>query len=194
VKLLAAIAAVLALAACSSGRAEPGLPPAKPGPAVVFVSLGGSETSGSDLEFPQVLRDRWTQVLYDDSLPTRAVHFNLAEGSQLVAEGVAGELPLALRSEPTIATVWFGPTDEMVNTSVGAFKADLATIVSALVGEGARVFVATDTGTKYDAVIAEVVESGDAVAVPVSGLSDPLGAGGHAVVAERFADAIGKVT
>jgi hypothetical protein len=194
VRSLAAIVVVLALAACgSSDRAETGPPPVDPGPAVVFVSMGSSETAGSDLEFPQVLQDRWTQVLYRDSLPTRAVHINTAEGAQLVNEGVADELPLALSSEPTIATVWFGLTDELVDTPVGAFKEDLDRIVGALVRAGARVFVATDAGTKYDAVIAEVVESEGAVAVSVSGLSEPLGAEGHAAVAERFADAIGTV-
>jgi hypothetical protein len=194
VKVLAALAAMLALAACAGDRIDAGPPPTEPGPAVVFVSLGGSETAGSDLEFPQVLQDRWTQHLYRDSLPTRAVHLNMAEGSLLVGEGVTDELPLALTSEPTIATVWFGSADELVDTSVEAFEADLDLIVGALTRAGARVFVATETGTKYDAAIAEVVESEDAVAVPVSGLSRPLGAEGHAAVAERFAEAIGTVT
>ena len=189
-----AFLAVVVLAACSNGPADPGPPAAKRGGRVLFVSLGGDETAGSDLDFPAVVESRWTQVLYRSAFPTRAVHLNLAGDQQSIGDGERTQLQLAVEARPTVAAVWFGNGyEEAIATPVDVFQADLSTIVQGLKAAGARVFVATDTGTVYEDAIARVVADEQVTGVSVASLSDPLGVAGHAEAARRFGAAIGKV-
>jgi len=191
---LVALVGLLVAAACSGGETRETLAPAEGGGRVELVTLGGSETSGADLDFPAVVRDRWTQRLYRDALPTRAVHVNLDQSERLVHDGVDAQLPLALRAKPTIATVWFGPDDEAVDTPIESFTVDLEAVIRGLMDSGAEVFVATETGTRYDQGIDTIVSAEGATPVPVTDLSDPLGPAGHADAAERFGAAIGEVS
>ncbi len=160
---------------------------------MVLTSLGDGETAGSDLGFPDALRSRWTELLYRDALPTRAIHIDLGEVDQSVADGVATQLRTAEEARPTIATVWFATFDQMNGTAPDRYEADLTTIVQGLKQAGAKVFVATNTGTRYDAAIARVVKTEKVTGVSIGGLTSPLGKAGHAEVAKRFARAIGKV-
>jgi len=109
------------------------------GPAITYVALGGTETSGDDLDDP--LRDSWSQLFFR-MLPRRAVHVNLAGESSTAAGALRAQVPAAVELEPTLATVWLGPDDAVQGTPPERFERDLAEILRTLrAGGDVRVLV-----------------------------------------------------
>lgn len=183
----------LVLAACTSRPAAQGPEPERLGVPVVLVTLGGDETAGSDLGFPEVVRSRWPQIVFRDALPTRAVWVNLSREGLLVADALRAQADLVTADPPTIVTVWFGHGDELAGTPVATFERELRDVVDPLVEDGASVYVVTGRSDLYeDAISAVIVESG-AIAIDLTDLPRPLGIAGHAEAARRVAEAIGTV-
>jgi lysophospholipase L1-like esterase len=137
------VVAALAMlaAACTATPAREVPPPAPTGPAVVYVAVGASETTGVGSDVP--LRDAWPRVLYRTALPETAVFVNMGIPGATVAQALAEELPYALQLRPTLVTVWLNVNDMIAGVSADDYEQQLDTLVKGLRRDGAtRVLVA----------------------------------------------------
>ncbi|MFN2607526.1 MAG: SGNH/GDSL hydrolase family protein [Acidimicrobiales bacterium] len=137
-----AAVALLVAAACSTPTGK-GLPPAAAptGPAITYVAVGASETTGFGADQP--LRNGWPQVLDRTALPPTAVFVNMGIPGATVASAIKDELPQALTVKPTLATVWLNVNDIIAGVSADDYERDLTSLVHGLRGAGAtRVLVA----------------------------------------------------
>ena len=191
---------VLVTACTSAGdqTAATTIPPADDsGPPVVFVALGGGETTG--LGLPDSLRQAWPQLLFGEALPRRAVHVNLSSPEATVAQALDAQVPAALELRPTLATVWLTSGDALAGTPLPRYERDLEVVVGRLLEEaGARVLVAKGPAAPagpasvepYHAAVERVVERTGAELVDLSDLDPDLGVAAHRQAADTFAEAI----
>lgn len=189
------------LAACSTAgdqTAPSTIPPAdETGPPVVFVAVGGGETTGHGL--PDHLRQAWPQLLYREGLPRRAVHVNVASPGATVAQALDVQVPAALELGPTLVTVWLTSGDAEAGTAVASYERDLELVVRRLQDPGgARVLVATGPAEPgglppvepYHAAGRRVAERTGADLVDLSGLNPDLGVTAHRQAADAFTEAV----
>jgi lysophospholipase L1-like esterase len=198
--VLCALVLVL-LPGCSSAgdqTTSSTLPPADDaGPPVIFVALGGGETTG--LGLPDSLRQAWPQLVFGDALPRQAVHVNVSSPGATVAQALDQQVPAALELGPTLATVWLTSGDARSGTRVAVYERDLERVVRRLQDGGvARVLVAagpevpeaTASGEAYRAAVTRVVERTGTRLVDLSGLEPELGVAGHRRAADAFIAAL----
>jgi acyl-CoA thioesterase I len=145
--LMAALAAAMALAACSSGQpaasrgpAPSSARPASPAP-VVYAAVGASDTVGVGARDPA--REAWPTVFFSTALAAGSVYYNLGIPGETTQAALAGELPEALAAQPTLATIWLNVDDLAAGVSAADYEAQLGQLVHALRRGGrARVLVA----------------------------------------------------
>ncbi len=188
------------IGACSSAGDQTTastLPPSDDtGPPVVFVAVGGGETTG--LRLPDSLRQSWPQLLFTEALPRRGVHVNLSSPGATVAQALDQQVPAALELGPTLATVWLTGGDARAGTSVAAYERDLEVVVRRFQEVGTRVLVATGPPSPEDAVAVEpygaaaerVAQRTGTQLVDLSGLDPDLGVVGHRQAADAFMAAL----
>ncbi len=199
VPLVAVLLAVLVAACATAGDQTTAstIPPAdNTGPPVVFVAVGGGETTG--VRLPDSLRQSWPQLLFTEALPRRAVLVNLSSPGATVAQALDQQVPAALELGPTLATVWLTRGDVRAGTSVAAYERDLELVVRRLQDSGARVLVATGPPSPEDAVpVGPYGAAAERVAqrtgtqfVDLSALDSELGVAGHRQAADAFMAAL----
>ncbi len=199
--LLMVLLAVLSLiGACSTAGDQTTvstLPPSDDtGPPVVFVAVGGGETTG--LRLPDSLRQSWPQLLFTEALPRRGVHVNLSSPGATVAQALDQQVPAALELGPTLTTVWLTGGDARAGTPVAAYERDLELVVRRLQDSGARVLVATGPPSPedpvpvgpYGAAAERVAQRTGTQLVDLSGLDPELGVAGHRQAADAFMSAL----
>ncbi len=195
------LVAVSTIVACQSGapagKGTSARRPAAEGPPVVYVAVGGAETTGRGLADP--LREAWSQRLYRQAFPRRTVHVNLAETGATVERALADQVPGALALEVTVATVWLGAADAEVRTPPARFRAGLEQVVERL-GRGGRARVLLLLGpapfaggtSPMAAEVRAVAGRTTAELVDLTGID--LGeARAQQQVADRVADVLGPV-
>ena len=142
-RLLHACAGLVAFAfaACSSDPFEAGPPIESPGPRLVYVAVGASETVGIGSEEP--LREAWPQVLYRTALPRSATLINLGVPGSTVEEALEQQAPEAVRLQPDLVTVWLNVNDIIAGVSPEEYEPNLEALVSTLRrGGDTQLFVA----------------------------------------------------
>lgn len=191
---------VLLASACASVDGESALGPTIPpsddsGPPVVFVSVGGAETLGANLD--DQLRQSWPQLLLGDGLPRRAVHVNLATPDATAGEALDRQVPAALEVGPTLATVWLADGDAQDGTSVAAYRRELDQVVRRLGEGGARVLVVVGPSPEgdlaldaYNDAAAEVASAAGVELADLTGAVSGLDAAGHRQVAMMLAELV----
>jgi acyl-CoA thioesterase I len=137
--LVGALVTVLVLAGCVGSPSR--VPPVSDaGPAGLYVALGASDAVGVGAERPTT--QSWPQVLYREAMPRATVFVNLAVEGSTVGQALAGQIPEALRLEPSVATVSFGVNDLRAGVEAGEFERGLGELVRLLRRGGAtRVLV-----------------------------------------------------
>ncbi len=138
----ALLMALVGSAACTGpGLGDTAPPVETPGPPLLYVAVGASETVGIGADEP--LRDAWPQVLYRTALPRSATFVNMGIPGATVADALERELPDAVALEPDLATVWLNVNDIIAGVTPSEFERDLGTLVHTLRRGGAtRVLVA----------------------------------------------------
>jgi hypothetical protein len=98
------VAALVALGAAGCSGSGPSAAPVRRtvGRSQLYVALGGDDVYGVG---PQRLVDAWPQVLFATSLPVSAAFVNLANPGQGAAEIDRGQVPVAVRLRPDLATI-----------------------------------------------------------------------------------------
>lgn len=137
------------------------LPESPPGPPLVYVAIGASETVGIGARDP--LREAWPQVFYRTALPRNARYVNLGIPGATVADALRSEVPHALRVGPELVTVWLNVNDILAGVSPAAYERDLAQLIRRLRRGGvAKVLVAnTPPLDRLPAFVACQPEAGD---------------------------------
>lgn len=141
--LLAGLSLLLLTASCVGGETGGDSAPlaVRPGPPVLYVAVGASETVGIGTDDP--VREAWPQLLYRSSLPRSGVFVNLGIPGATVADALERELPHALELRPDIVTVWLNVNDLIADVSPRTYEARLRRLLTSLRrGGGARVLVA----------------------------------------------------
>jgi lysophospholipase L1-like esterase len=105
----------------------------------VYVALGDSLTFGLGADHPA--SDSYPVLLARHLPPGSHLH-NLGIPGITVADAIDQELPAALASHPTLATVWLGLNDITISTAPADFSAGLARVLGALQRADAKIFVA----------------------------------------------------
>ena len=207
-RVVAILAAVLTLAACSSGsEAEDEIVAAQSGPTQTLYIVGTGTSVGSEL--PDSLRQAWPRVLFDAAFPPATILVNGATGPSTVARALTEQLPLARELSPEIVAVWLGSYDLNQGTDATDFGRDLRTLLDALRAAGAeRVLVADlprlpayDEALRlaYNDAIAEAAQGSGSVLVELADLDIEAvddeadyqpDVAGHRAVATAFADAL----
>ena len=112
--------------------------------AIHYVAIGASDTVGVGSLDP--LNGSWPSRLAA-LMPAERTYRNLGVSGSLAAQAQRDQLPVAIREQPTIVTVWLAVNDlnaQLAGAPVSAtsYGASLGAIVDALVqGTSARVFV-----------------------------------------------------
>ncbi|CAN5150021.1 hypothetical protein BH20ACT24_BH20ACT24_03370 [soil metagenome] len=141
--LLVALSLLLLPAACVGGETvgDSAAMAVRPGPPVLYVALGASETVGIGTDDP--VREAWPQLLYRSSMPRSAVFVNLGIPGATVADALERELPQALELRPDIVTVWLNVNDLIAGVPPATYEAGLQRLLTSLRRGGiARVLVA----------------------------------------------------
>lgn len=132
----AIVAALLLFAACTPGphtsaavRESVPQPSASSVLQVVYAALGASETVGMGAQDPR--RQSWPTVLYQTSLPSSAVYYNLGIPGATTRMALASELPAALSVQPTLVTVWLNVDDLAAGVSPAEYETRLGQLVHA---------------------------------------------------------------
>jgi hypothetical protein len=168
-----AMSLLLGLAACTKGpgRGTPGSVEQSDDsrPAITFVAIGGSESTGRTQPDPQ--RPSWTQLVFRETLPRRAIYINLAETGARIDRADA-QAALAIAYGATLATVWFGPADTSFETPAAEFRRKLMVAVHRLRRAGVRVLLVSGGSVAgYDEEIAAVAAAEGAQVVDLGDLS-----------------------
>jgi lysophospholipase L1-like esterase len=138
--VMAAVAALLLAASCTPHRPVV-LPPSSAGPAVTYVAVGASETTGTGSD--QNLRDGWPYVLDRTALPEGAIFVNMGIPRATVAQALNEEMNQALSVRPNLVTVWLNTNDLVRGVPADEYERQLDTLVKGLrAGGTVRVLVA----------------------------------------------------
>ncbi|MBM4433607.1 MAG: hypothetical protein FJ028_00575 [Chloroflexi bacterium] len=104
-----------------------------------YVAMGASDTVGVGSLDP--LNGSWPSRVAA-LLPPGSTYRNLGVRGSLTAQAQRDQLPVAIREQPTIVTIWLAVNDMLAQVPAGAYGASLAAILDALVqGTEARIFV-----------------------------------------------------
>jgi lysophospholipase L1-like esterase len=135
------LALTLLLAACGGGaQAGRPTPTATRQPSVVYVALGASDAVGIGAADPNT--QGYVPRLIA-RLPADAESVNLGISGETLHKALVEELPGALSKHPTLVTVWLAANDFRDCAALGAYTADLNTLLDRLKsGTKAQVFVA----------------------------------------------------
>lgn len=145
------IAVALALCGCGSrgkeaartapdaGTVSAAAAPAKTDPRPVIVCFGDSLTAGLGLEPGQTYPDNLQQELDRRGYRYRVANFGVS--GDTTQDGLA-RLPLVVAEKPAIVVLELGANDGLRGQPVAVTKQNLAQIIEALQGAGARVLLA----------------------------------------------------
>lgn len=104
-----------------------------------YVAIGASDTVGVGSLDP--LNGSWPSRVAA-LLPPGSTYRNLGVSGSLTAQAQRDQLPVAIREQPTIVTIWLAVNDLNAQVSAGAYGTSLLAILDALVqGTEARIFV-----------------------------------------------------
>jgi len=131
-RMLVGITLAFLAAACTSGGAPspPRASDGDPSPRTVYVAIGASETAGVGTQDP--FRQAWPRVFWRTALPAGTVFYNFGIPGATVQQALTEELPFALKTRPTIATVWLNANDLIAGVRPAAYGRQLFELVSAL--------------------------------------------------------------
>ena len=185
-----------ALAACSS--VGPNLANAPAGPEAappVLVTMGAIETS--NLDFRTDRRDTWTQIAFDQGMPTAAVLINLA-GDNITAERVIDtQLPELATLHPSVVTIWVESADVRLATPAATYQAELAQLVAGARQAGAsKVLLLTPPASEQNlsgalaASVADVATKTGATLVTLDDTSDRYSDAGQRHIAASVVAAL----
>jgi lysophospholipase L1-like esterase len=107
--------------------------------AIHYVAIGASDTVGIGSLDPA--NGSWPSRLAA-LMPPERTYRNLGVSGSLAAQAQRDQLPVAVREQPSIVTIWLAVNDLNAQVPPGVYGTSLAAIVDALVaGTSARVFV-----------------------------------------------------
>jgi lysophospholipase L1-like esterase len=107
--------------------------------AIHYVAIGASDTVGVGSLDPA--NGSWPSRIAA-LLPAGSTYRNLGVSGSLAAQAQRDQLPLAVREQPTIVTVWLAVNDLNAQVPAATYGAALEAILGALVkGTSARIFV-----------------------------------------------------
>ena len=107
--------------------------------AIHYVAIGASDTVGVGSLDP--VNGSWPSRLAA-LLPVGSTYRNLGVSGSLAAQAQRDQLPVAVREQPTIVTVWLAVNDLNAQIPAGVYETSLGAIVDRLVQEtSARIFV-----------------------------------------------------
>ena len=193
--------------ACTGGR-DPAPEPAGTAatPKTLFV-IGSSPTLGRGLEHPT--RDSWPQLVLDQAFRPGDVLYNLAMPGGYTSEARAGFDEALGAATPDVVAIWIGGRDDLEDTPIEQFRADLEALATAAGAEGADVVMATlldghpsdDRDPAYNEAIRSVAAAADASLVDLAVVDVARIPGddeaflpneaGHRTIANEFIAAIG---
>lgn len=114
-------------------------PPPLPAPAIRYVAIGASDTTGVGAGDPAT--GSWPARVAR-LLPPGGAFVNVGVGGSTAIQAVNEQLPRAIAQRPTVVTVWLAVNDINAAIAPAAFHAALATLVGGLVADtAALVFV-----------------------------------------------------
>lgn len=130
----------LVRAAGSSGGDRPkGPPPEVAQPPFLYVAVGASDAVGVGSDAPA--RDSWPQVFRRDGLRSTAEIEIVAQPGATTADAVREQLPIVLRRDPKVVTVWLGVNDALRAVPPADFERNLAVLLDDLTAGGATVLI-----------------------------------------------------
>lgn len=107
--------------------------------AIHYVAIGASDTVGVGSLDPA--NGSWPSRLAA-LMPPERTYRNLGVSGSLTAQAQRDQLPVAVREQPTIVTVWLAVNDLNAQVPAGVYGSSLGAIVDSLVaGTSARIFV-----------------------------------------------------
>lgn len=137
----AAIVAAITVLTRPNGEPTDTVPPTPVGDPVTYVAIGGAETLGANAEHP--IAEAWPQVVFRTALPPQTVFVSLARSGATAAQAGSDQLPLALRLDPDVVTVWLNLDDLAAGVTADDYETALSALVRSLRQGGvARVLVA----------------------------------------------------
>jgi lysophospholipase L1-like esterase len=200
--LILTIAALVALAACSTGSKKGKGPPSAPstGPAVTVLALGGSATEGDGV--PDRLRDAWPYLVFQTAFPRSTIFVNGALDDATLQHALITQAPLAAQLKPDVVEVWLGADDVTARTPIPLFSAEFHQLLELLHSSGARRILVGDlpsalgsTSLYNTAIHAEVaathaelvsLANTTITVAPTRGLTPQPDAASHRLIAKAF--------
>lgn len=163
--------------------------------AIHYVAIGASDTVGVGSLDP--VNGSWPSRLAA-LMPSQRTYRNLGVSGSLVAQAQRDQLPVAVREQPTIVTIWLAVNDLNAQIPAGGYGTSLGAIVDTLVqGTSARIFVgnvpdlrAVPIYAALDPVVLLAVIQSYNVQVTAAAAKHP----GRVVVVDLFAESAELVT
>ena len=116
-------------------------PSSSPAPAIRYIAIGASDSVGVGASDPAT--GSWPARVAA-LLPAGSVYRNVAVSGSLIAQARSEQLPLALREQPTVVSIWLAVNDLNAQITPAAYATALGAIVDALVRDtSALIFVGT---------------------------------------------------
>jgi lysophospholipase L1-like esterase len=111
----------------------------RPSGAIHYVAIGASDTVGVGSLDP--VNGSWPSRVAA-LMPAERTYRNLGVSGSLAAQAQRDQLPVAIREQPTVVTVWLAVNDLNAQVPAPTYGASLGAIVDGLVqGTAARIFV-----------------------------------------------------
>jgi len=201
-RVILAVVAAVALAACSSGSKKGKGPASAPstGPAITVLALGGSATEGDGVR--DRFRDAWPYLVFETAFPRSTIFVNGALDDATLQHAITTQTPLAAQLKPDLVEVWLGADDVTSGTPISQFRSELHQLLGLLQSSGVRRILVADLPralgniAPYNAAIhaevaaahAELVSLANAAitVAPTEGLTPQPDAASHRLIAAAF--------